>query len=326
MSTIDVGPWLRSLPQEGGFACISSARAFAHDEAAYDRQYANDPANFAVGRGLLRLLDRRGAPTDKPAVEIGCGTGLVSLGLAEKSPYPLTLLTDPSPAFLRITQRKVSSQGIDQARVAYGVLMGEEIDRLPAGGFSLVVLRSTLHHVLDVDGFIRDAGRALAPGGILTFQEPCMEGYVLMGAVAQFLTPLAAAAGRPLSAVQSAKVDEFARTMAFYSRRDVDKTQAEDKHLFRVDELMCSARRSGMELEFLANVEYNQWAEDESRTPTPVGFTLFFRNYAKYCMSWDETLMARFDELLTPYCRIVEESSGGGSGPYLHGVFVARKA
>lgn len=309
-----------------GWTWISTPRAFAHDEGGYDAQYANDPANLAVGRGLVRLLRRRGASFDRPGVEIGCGTGLLSLGLAAESPYPLALLTDPSPAFLRITRDKVARQGVEPSRVAYGVLMGEEIDRLPAGAFSLVALRSTLHHILDVDRFVRDAARALAPGGVLTFQEPCLEGYVLMGAMVQFLVPLAASSGRALSPAQASKVDEFARSMAFYARRDVDKRDAEDKHLFRVDELMRSARAAGMDMEFLANVEYNQFdTPDGAAAPSPVSFTAFFRSYARYCMSWDEALMARFDELLVPYCRVVEESSGGGSGPYLHGVFVATK-
>jgi hypothetical protein len=42
-------------------------------------------------------------------------------------------------------------------------------------------------------------------------------------------------------------------------------------------------------------------------------------------MSWDESLMRLFDQHLLPYCRYVEEASSGGSGPYLHGVFVCRK-
>src|SRR4051812_12757159 len=92
-------PWLADLPQEDGHFHISRPRRFAHDEAKYDEQYNNQP-NLTVGKGVLAAA--HGADTSAPALEVGCGTGLVSLGIAAHSPYPLTILTDPSPAFLRI--------------------------------------------------------------------------------------------------------------------------------------------------------------------------------------------------------------------------------
>jgi ubiquinone/menaquinone biosynthesis C-methylase UbiE len=322
--------WLNSLQRtEEGFSCISSPRRYAHEESGYDSHYQSDPANMIVGRGLVSLLRERGAVMDGPALEIGCGTGLVSLGLAAEAAYPLTLITDPSPEFLKITRSKVRAHGIAEDQLAYAVLTGEELDRLPAGAFSLVVLRSTLHHVLHVEEFIASAARALKPGGILTFQEPCMEGYILMGAMAQFLPALARGVdggARPLSAEQERKVDEFARSMEYYSRRDVDKTLAEDKHLFRVDELMKIGERCGLSVEFLPNTVYEAFAGPAGQPRRgPDLFTPFFRGYAKYCMGWDDALMARFDEHLLPYCQYVENTAAGGSGPYMHGVFVCRR-
>jgi SAM-dependent methyltransferase len=324
--------WLARLPREDGFYCISAARRFAHDEEGYDAQYANE-ANLSVGRGVIAAaLGTSGSGTSEeadlsgPALEIGCGTGLVSLGLAAHSPYPLTILTDPSPAFLRITRRKMEAAGVSAERAAFAVLMGEELDRLPAAELSLIVLRSTLHHVLHVEKLIADAARALRPGGVLTFQEPCMEGYVLMGAMVQFLPVLAERAGAPLSEEQSAAVVKFVETMKFYARRDVDKSAGEDKHLFRVDELMRTGESCGLSVEFLANATYDALAVAKPGAEIARDtFAPFFRGYARYCMSWDEGLMKRFDELLMPFTKFVEEASSGGSGPYLHGVFVCRK-
>jgi ubiquinone/menaquinone biosynthesis C-methylase UbiE len=324
MGPMPLPPWLSSLPSEEGFFHISQPRRFAHDEAQYDAQYDNDPGNRSVGRGLVQLLKDSSADVSSPALEVGCGTGLVSLGLAEHSPYPLTIFTDPSPAFLRITQGKIRKHSLPEDRLAYAVMMGEEIDRVRERALSLVVLRSTLHHVLHVDRFIADAARTLVPGGILTFQEPCMEGYILMGAMVQFLPRVAEAAGQKLSPEQLRSVALFADTMKYYARRDVDKTKAEDKHLFRVDELMKIGDSCGLSTEFHANTAYESYQEPGSR-PAPDAFLPFFRNYAKYCMSWDETLMRLFDQHLLPYCALVEEASAGGSGPYLHGVFVCRK-
>jgi ubiquinone/menaquinone biosynthesis C-methylase UbiE len=325
-TTRSIDDWLASFPAEDGFAHVSAPRRYAHDEAKYDAQYASDPANLVVGRGLITLLGRTGADFSGPALEIGCGTGLVSLGLAAEDAYPLALLTDPSPEFLRITRDKVRAHGFDEGRVRWGVLTAEEIDRLPAGMFSLIVLRSTLHHVANVERFLRDASRALAPGGVLTFQEPCQEGYVLMGALAQFLPLCAERAGRALTPEQQGHVTRFVNSMKFYSRRDVDKSRAEDKHLFRVDELMRWGASCGLGVEFLPNMAYEYYSFPEVNRPGPDAFTPFFRGYARYCMSWDEGLMRLFDELLTPYCAYIEDIKGPGGPPYLHGVFLCRKA
>src|ERR1017187_6470395 len=92
----DLSGWLSSLPKAEFFSLISAPRSFAHEESLYDAQYQCDPANLQVGRGLLALLKECGADFSCPAVEIGCGTGLLTLGLAADSPYPHFLITDPN--------------------------------------------------------------------------------------------------------------------------------------------------------------------------------------------------------------------------------------
>jgi ubiquinone/menaquinone biosynthesis C-methylase UbiE len=317
--------WLADLPKEDGFVHISRPRRYAFDEGGYDAYYSSDPANLMVGRGVVAVAREAGGPTDGAALEVGCGTGLVSLGLIEQNAYPLTVITDPSPEFLKITQKKVRAHSLREDRVCYAVLMGEEIDRLPESEFSLIVLRSTLHHILDVDAFIAGAARALRPGGVLTFQEPCSEGYLLMGAVVGTLPALAAAAGSPLSAEQERQVRLFADSMAYYTRRDLDKTEAEDKHLFKVDEIMKSGERAGLSFTFHPNTTFDKWTLPRDSRPGPETFGPFFRSYAKHCMAWNEDLLALFDRFLAPACRYVDEASSGGGGPYMHGVFAGKK-
>ncbi|MCC6661173.1 MAG: class I SAM-dependent methyltransferase [Phycisphaerales bacterium] len=325
MTALDA--WLASLPASEGYSCISAARRYAFDEAGYDAQYASDPANLTPGRGVVALLKDTSADFSAPAIEIGCGTGLASLGVVESAAYPLVLLTDPSTAFLGITRSKVRGHGFDESRVRYAVLMAEEIDRLPPDTFSLVLLRSTLHHVLDVAAFISAAGRALKPGGALVFQEPCQEGYILMGALTQFLPALARAAGRPLGPEQVKRVEGFANAMKYYSRRDIDKTKAEDKWLFRVDELAARAAAAGLSMDFRPNMAFEYYAPypPGQPRPGPDTFTPFFRNYAKYCMSWGEGLMRAFDDHMPAYCAYIDGITGPGAQPYLHGVFICRK-
>jgi len=323
MPALTLPPWLSRFPSEDGLVFISDARRYTYEEKAYDKQYTIDANNLRVGQGLVKWLRSIEADFSSPAIELGCGTGLVSLGLITASPYPLTIITDPSPEFLRITRAKASAAALKLDDACFAVLKGEELDRLPSGAVSLVVLRSTLHHVLDVDAFFRSASRVLLPGGILAFQEPCMEGCLLMGAMIQFLPALAAGAGEPLTPDQQRQVDDFANAMAFYARRNVDKSHAEDKHIFRVDEVMVMARRHGLDVTFDGNISFEYRAMEPMPPPRP--FSHSFRSYARHCMSWDEPMMALFERHIAPMTRLIDTASGGGSGPYLDGVFMCRK-
>lgn len=317
--------WLGELPLSGPYPCISEPRRFKHDETQYDAQYGNRPANLASGHGLVNFLTEYEVDTAGPAVEIGCGTGLLSMGLVHQRAFPEVLLTDPSPVFLGITSEKLAAARIRTDRVRYGLLMGEDVDRLPKEMFSLIVMRSTLHHILDVDRFIHDSARALRPGGALAFQEPCMEGYVLMGAMAQFLPALCESAQVTLTDEQRKHVEMFQHTMHFYARRDMDKSKAEDKHLFRVDELMATAREAGLTLHFRPNTTFDHLAAKPNKRRPPDHFKKFFYEYLKYCMSWDDSMMALFDAHLSHYCDWLDNLCDTGSPPYLHGVFLAQK-
>lgn len=315
-------PWLAACPVIEGFHHLSEPRAYQHDETSYDQQYASG-ANLHPGRGLVELLRREPVDLAGPALEIGCGTGLLSLGLVDRSPYPLTILSDPSPAFLRLTRSKLRQAGVSDTRAAFAVLRAEDVDRLPRESCSLIALRSTLHHVVDVEAFIAGAARALRPGGVLTFEEPCQDGFILMGAMIQFLPELSRARGLMFSDEQLARIRLFSDAMAFYARRDVDKSTAEDKHLFRVDEVMTIGARAGLDVRFTANRGYEDFDPDGRRRT--FSFSAFFREYAMNCMSWSPELMNAFDECIAPYTSFVERSSGGGSGPYFHGVFMCHK-
>ena len=317
--------WPYAFPISDGVALISDPRAFAHDEGAYDAQYANDADRPEVGRGAAALARDMGGDLDGPALEVGAGTGLLSVGLVAGGVYPSVVLTDPSPRFVEITRRKIARARLDGPAVRYAVLRAEDLGRLPAGALSLVVLRSVLHHVLDVERFVAEAARSLRPGGILTFQEPCAEGNVLMGALAPFVPMVLEQEGRPLSPRHQAQLQLFIDTMRFYARRDVDKAAAEDKHLFRPDELMQLGRRFGLEVEFLPNTVFEDCVHGVPPRRRPASFVTFFRDYLRYCMSFDTELVDAFAECFAPHCAMVEELSQTGDGPAMHGVFVCRR-
>jgi len=317
--------WLNSVPRQGDDYLISTPRSFAHDEADYDRQYGNEPLNFEVGEGLVEVYREFGGDFSAPALEIGSGTGLMSLGLVARGAFPFVLLTDTSPAFLDITRKKIRRADVTLDKVGFAVLSGDDLNRLPQEAFSLVGLRSVLHHVIDVERFIHATARSLHAGGMMIMEEPCFEGAVVMAAIAQFMPAIVKAAGDDFDQAAQKSVSIFLDTMKFYCRRDLDKATAEDKHIFRVDELLKLGERCGLSLDYCPNRTFYRWSPRRPYNNDPESFTGFFRDYLKYCMSFDEKFMSLFEKHLAPYTAWVEELALANNGPYMHGVFVFKK-
>jgi ubiquinone/menaquinone biosynthesis C-methylase UbiE len=323
--SLSVPQWLNGRPEKNGIVLLSEPRHFGHDEMSYDAQYRIDPADAQAGRGLLSVLRAKGADFSLPALEIGCGTGKLSLGLVMEKAYPFLLLTDLSLGFLNILRDKLWQTGPNHSPVYLAVLQAEEMNRLPQKAFSLIALRSTLHHVLDVPRFIRDASNLLISGGFLAFEEPCMEGFVLMGAMAQFLPFVLEKSCVSLDEGHKAKLMDFVETMKYYARRDLDKKDAEDKHLFRADEIMTICRSEGFLAECFPNMTFDRYGEFGEFSDNLFSFHDFFRDYLKYCMGFDDPFVDIFENHFKPYNQFIEDISAKNNSPYCYSVFLCRK-
>jgi SAM-dependent methyltransferase len=234
------------------------------------------------------------------------------------------LITDPSPAFCRITAAKLSKLSPPPPNAQIAVLAAEDIRRLPKNVFSLIALRSTLHHILDVRQFFFDCADVLAPGGLILFEEPCYEGYVLMGAITQFMPEILKANGVRISEKHLADIQLFSETMRFYARRDLDKSACEDKHLFRLDELMRICDDCGLRLEHFPN---RVFANIERRNePLEANyFEQFYYDYMKYALAWDQDLTDVVWRYGKKYLEYLSPLTACGAAPYMYGTFLCKK-
>lgn len=329
---VSLDAFWNTLPSKDGTIYISDERFFQHEEEAYDDQYSNDPATTSVGVGVINLLNAFNCNFDGAAIEIGCGTGIVSRGmLTADHQFRSIIISDPSPKFVNITRRKLQDiQELDQ-KAKFAILLAEDVSKLPPDGVAAIVMRSVLHHVVDVKTFLLDASAALEPGGILVVEEPCAEGFILMATFAQFIPKILEKEGYNLNSHQHEQIENFIHTMRFYTNRVVDKSNSEDKHVFRVDELMKDAEQADLKTDFYPNFTFSDFASNKAKAfirktkQKPFSFSVFFYNYLKYCMQFDAELLEMISNHFLDYCSLIDKISAKGNAPHSVGVFLFKK-
>lgn len=119
---------------------------------------------------LVRLVDYlpRGASS---VLELGCGTGNLSLALAERYPEASLTFLDAAPEMLEITRARLERAhpaSVKRARFVQSTF--EQIDpRL--GSFDLVTSSISLHHVEDKESLYRNIHALLGPTGTFRFSD-----------------------------------------------------------------------------------------------------------------------------------------------------------
>lgn len=296
-----------------------------HAEDDYNRQYGITEIEPTEGEGLCALLKTHQIDTNGPALEIGCGTGFLTLGLGLHYPGPDLLITDPSSSFLRLTQSRFDGQTRGSARRHYAVLNADDLSDLPSEMFSVIALRSTLHHILKVDRFIASCARVLRPGGALVMgAEPCESGYLLMAVVARSIPAALQAAGIAMRPEWTRQLADFTDTVKFCCTRDIDKTGAEDKHFFNPHELAELGASQGLHLRFLPNASFRDYAPPFARSFH--GFGHFFLIYLQFCMRFDVAFVELIAQHLKDQLNYIDDCHRSHSGPAITGVFLLQKS
>lgn len=100
------------------------------------------------------------------ALEVGCGTGLVTVLIAPELGRVTAL--DSSEKMLSELQRKIGDMNLTNITCRKGDLVTEEI---PESGFDFIYSNMTYHHVADGDALLKKLHRALIPDGVLAIAD-----------------------------------------------------------------------------------------------------------------------------------------------------------
>ncbi len=118
---------------------------------------------------IARVLEY--IPADAQRVlELGCGTGNLSLQLAESLPRAALTLVDGSEEMIALVRSRMGERSSSGASTTYHVARFEELD-FPAAPFDLVVSSISLHHVADKGRLYARIHSMMRAGGRFCFAD-----------------------------------------------------------------------------------------------------------------------------------------------------------
>lgn len=165
----DFDELMAGAPEEiGGFPAFAPELAAAEDypEDVFAKLAAVEERSFwfrARNRILLRQFERFVGNDSARVLEVGCGTGFVLKGLAERFPEYELLGAEAFVSGLEYARRRVQGASFCQL----------DATRMPfADEFDAVGFFDVLEHLSDDEGALRGARRALREGGWLLVTVP----------------------------------------------------------------------------------------------------------------------------------------------------------
>ena len=326
--------WLATQQYAGDVALVSAARPFADPEEEYDEAIGSRHAKSAGAAvyGLWREVSGRDLQGGL-ALELGAGSGAVTMGFVQAADGFMTLVTEPSLEFLSMIQRKLSELSTAPGgSVRYATLLGEDVTLLPRNLFDVVYLQACLHHVANWQQLIQDIWDILVPGGVLVFQEPFSEGTYFMALAAEILME-----ARGIPDADRERLDRMRNSIYLLSDRTVNKDHGEDKHCFYTDETIGIGHEIFGNLRFLRNQSFESISEGMSAgsrvnlgfLTSPQGSASSFTDYCRaffvqhYGLS--SQAMTEFDKVVVPRFVGLDTRYRLGDGPALLAVVVCRK-
>lgn len=100
------------------------------------------------------------------ALELGCGTGLLSFALQQD--FASITLADTSQGMLDVLSEKIKAAGVENL---HPLRLDLASDPLPASRFDVIYSLMTLHHIPDTDQTLRQCHALTTPGGWLCIAD-----------------------------------------------------------------------------------------------------------------------------------------------------------
>lgn len=146
-----------------GLGILHQRRVWTKRAATWDANYHPDHAdNPALGRVVAAVVAAGGAGPQTSVVDLGAGSGQLSIPLARQAARVLAV--DISPTMIELLRANAATAGITNIEARVSPI--EDLD-IPAGSVDLVVSNYALHHLRDPDkvAAIKAAAGWLRPGG-----------------------------------------------------------------------------------------------------------------------------------------------------------------
>jgi SAM-dependent methyltransferase len=180
-------------------------------------------------------------------LEIGAGTGLLTVGMLAINDFETAIITDISPAMLAVCQKRLGDN-VDAdtfSRTLFATYSGIE-DIFADGAYDICIANSVVHHILDYRSFFAKMRRALKPTGTAIFIEPSGPFHLAL-TLAMNDTLVAAIAEN--AGIEESDIKLLARWIVDARQEFVfpnaDKSGKEDKHVFWRDDLARAAQDAG---------------------------------------------------------------------------------
>lgn len=142
------------------------------DNIDYDERYGINEEHSLSLVQLLRTATGPLWPKDfGNALEIGCGTGGLSLALMTHVSARHVVMTDISPKMLRQCRARLRAAGALRTGMTFATYSGTE-DCFSPNAFDTCFGTAVVHHITDVVLFLRHVHTLLKPGGCAFFMEP----------------------------------------------------------------------------------------------------------------------------------------------------------
>lgn len=126
-------------------------------------QWDANPGRVKLANDVVDAIIKEAAPAkDMDVIELGCGTGLISLGLQRR--VGTITCVDSSRGMLDVLDEKIRDKGITNMKTQLADFdRGDRIE----GKFHMVVSSMTMHHVKDIPSMFKQWYDLLLPGGFV---------------------------------------------------------------------------------------------------------------------------------------------------------------